>query len=239
MRIGAFSVQVPEGQETSGGFVRMQHNTRYTLKLGNHGSRRVDANVVIDGKFMGLFRLDPGTVFPLRRPSHDESFFTFMKRDSQEGGDAGLGGVSKNDLGLVIVTFKPEKDRPASSYKSISRSDDRFGYSKGNLSLDDMPERTSGGPPPVECRARGEEYTTGAVPMSRGFGFASPARPPRDVEAGGTGLTGHCDDKFINVPELDYDPTLELTIQLRLCADKAVRPLTEAPRGNPTPAAVE
>lgn len=250
MRIGSFSVQVPQGIEVGDGYVWMQHNTRYTIKMGNHGRRRVDAEVKVDGKFMGLFRIDPGAYLDLDRPEHDKSCFTFLKRDSQEGGDAGLHNVTKNDLGLIVVTFKPEKD--TLTERNIERVDDRLDYRKGNLSLNDLEEKTRGEPREItrytpggpggqtQCRARGGEYDdkSGTKGITRGFGFGA-GSPPAGVEAGGTGLTGRSNTNFISVPELDYDPTLELPITLRLVADKAVRPLTEAPRGNPTPVPVD
>lgn len=240
MRQGSFSVQVPQGQEVGGGYVRMQHATRYSIKIGNHGTRRADAEVKIDGKFMGLFRINAGCYVDLDRPAHDKSCFTFFKSSSEEAGDAGVASVGREDRGLVVVTFKPEK-----TVHSLLRSSTptEFGDDSGSWNRrrkgiggqsvgGDREMKTCGGAVPApECRAQPD------MGMSRSMGFDGTT--PTDVESGITGLTGRSDTDFVNVAELNYEPTLELPITLRLVADKAVRPLTEAPRGNPTPAAVE
>ena len=250
MRIGSFSVQVPQGVEVGDGYVRMKHNTRYSVKMGNHGSRRVDVDVKIDGKFMGLFRINPGCYFDLDRPSHDKSCFTFFKANSEEGSDAGAATVDREARGLIVVTFKPEKDQPPPvRTKGLTRSID-VGYQGDAVEMSRFvpggPGGQSVGGNAPECRARGGEYDQGTLGREektsggilRHLGHNKSA-PPTGVEAGITGLTGHSNTNFIEVPELDYDPTLELPITLRLVADKAVRPLTEAPRGNPAPAAVD
>lgn len=36
MRVGNFSLLIPEGRERDSGHVEMQHNTQYQLRLGNH-----------------------------------------------------------------------------------------------------------------------------------------------------------------------------------------------------------
>ncbi len=276
MRERDFSVQIPQGVEAGGGYVRMKHNTRYTVKMGNHSRRRVDAEVKIDGKFMGLFRLNPGCYVDLDRPSHDKSCFTFFSSSSNEAGDAGVSAVDREARGLVVVTFKPEKDVKGEileRIKSLERTRDvpdslkdmsKFSPPRHpdmgstdlyKATLDSDVEKTRfvrGGPGGQSaggqsagrqhtnsCRARGGEYESVTTKGIVSPGFTDHCTPPAGVESGITGLTGHSNTDFVSVPELDYDPTLELPITLRLVADKAVRPLTEAPRGNPTPAAVD
>jgi len=112
MRVGNFSVQVPEGKERESGHVLLDHNTQYVLRLGNHCyDRRCDAVVTIDGKDIGGYRINPGSSIVLERSSHDTGRFTFFRSDSAEAGQAGAGGVATQDRGLVRVVFKPERRR--------------------------------------------------------------------------------------------------------------------------------
>ena len=62
----------------------------------------------------------------------------------------------------------------------------------------------------------------------------------RGLSAGVTGLSGHSQQNFVTVTNLDYDPLQETVITLRLGVDAlAPRPLKPASRSNPTPQPVE
>jgi hypothetical protein len=110
MYLNNFSVRIPEGKETSGGYVDMQHNTQYRLVLRNSRSIRCDARVEVDGKHVGTWRIPANQSITLERPVHDESKFTFYKLGTSEGNQAQLNG-SNPSLGLVKVTFTPEVKR--------------------------------------------------------------------------------------------------------------------------------
>lgn len=107
MRIGNFSVLIPQGREHGSGHVGMTHGQVYGIRLGNHGNLRCDAVVEIDGKDCGTYRIDPHSDWTLERAHHDRGRFTFFKTDSVEASISV--GILKEDRGLVQVTFKPEK----------------------------------------------------------------------------------------------------------------------------------
>ena len=112
MRVNSFSVLVPEGRERDSGHVELNHNTVYSLKLGNHDSNRdCDALVRVDGKEVGGFRIRAGCTMVLERPGHDDGRFTFFEANSQQGTDAGAANVVTSDRGLIQVVFKPERKR--------------------------------------------------------------------------------------------------------------------------------
>ena len=132
MRVGSFSVLVSEGKERDSGHVQMVHGTSYQIKLGNHGSVKCDAEVSVDGKIVGNFRVNAFGYINLERPSHDTGRFTFFKADSAQGEDAGASEISSQEKGLISVTFRPEKNiRPTS-------------YGKHGA-MRSMAEKTSGG----------------------------------------------------------------------------------------------
>ncbi len=110
MRINEFEVNIHPGTETTDGYIEMYHNTQYTLALTNHKRVRCDAQVEIDGKPVGAWRIPAGQTIRLERPVHDTGRFTFYKMGTPEAAQAQL--QYHNKLGLVQVTFTPEKRRP-------------------------------------------------------------------------------------------------------------------------------
>ncbi len=200
MRVGSFSLLIPEGVERSNGYVGLAHATQYTVRLGNHGHRRCDAEVWVDGKPIGTYRVNAGCTVTLERAAHDAGRFTFFRAESAEGGAAGAAGVDAPARGLVQVIFRPERQA---------------------VRLNNVRARTCGGPGPQSVPKGVTEYEE---------------RTAGGLVPGVTGLTGHSNQAFVEVPDLDHDPAGEVTISLRLVADAGgVRELAPAPRANPVP----
>lgn len=211
MYYGKFSVRIPEGNEVADGYVKMAHGTQYRLVLRNSNDVRCDALVRIDGEEVGVFRINKYSSVTIERPSDDESRFTFFRANSREGRQGEL-DRGNPDLGLVSVTFKPEiRPRPV-VVRQRYISDEPF--VKGfTLSANDGVE---------------EVYSNS--------GFMNAYRSaPENVSAGGTALTGHSDQKFYSVRELDYDYDAFVTIHLRLVCDElaGIKPLGR--RSTPVP----
>lgn len=111
MFLNNFSVRIPQGIEQSGGYVELEHKTQYTLVLTNARPTRCDAEVEIDGKRVGVWRLQQQSSISLERPAHDSGRFTFYKVDTIEGKKAGLDAFDSH-TGLIKVTFTPEVETP-------------------------------------------------------------------------------------------------------------------------------
>lgn len=123
MYLNQFSVVIPEGNETSGGYIEMQHGKQYVVRLRNDRSVACDAHVEIDGKNVGTWRLQARQNATLEHPVHDQGRFTFYRLGSVEAEQAQLS--NSPNLGLVKVTFTPGyAPRPLStpmvSYSSYS-----------------------------------------------------------------------------------------------------------------------
>jgi len=99
-------------EETHGGYVLMAHGTKYAIFLRNSNSLRAEAEVSIDGEFVGTWRLNPYTPMKIERPPSSKKQFTFFAEKSKEARQAQLESVSPQDLGVVSVKFIPEK-RPS------------------------------------------------------------------------------------------------------------------------------
>ncbi len=219
MRVGNYSVMIPEGCERDSGHVELPHGATYQIRLMNHcHSRRCDAEVTVDGKSVGFFRVDQNGSIILERPLDDHGKFTFFKVDSQEGEQAGAAGISKDDRGLIQVVFKPEKARP----KSII---DAAVPTTGQMRLRSVRR----GPGGQSC---GGSYGNVETYGGQAMNFAP-------ASAGLTGLTGHSNQTFHHVANLDYDPDGAVTISIRLVCGTGVRPLVAVAKGNPIPSAVE
>ena len=107
MRLGNFSVEIPRGNYLDSGYVAMKHNTKYALRLCNFGDLHCDAEVEIDGKPVGAWRVPSNGRIVIERPVHDTGCFTFYKIGTGEAKKAEL--VCSEKLGLITVLFKPEK----------------------------------------------------------------------------------------------------------------------------------
>lgn len=223
MRVGNFTVLIPEGTEHGTGHVRIAHGTQYTIKLMNGDTyRRCDAVVKIDGKEIGGFQLGPlgglESWIVLERAPHDKGRFTAHAAGSEEGQAGGAAAVEKADRGVIEVTFLPEKKRVQQPVKKV------VDYAQQHLL------RSS--------RQYADEAVTNFDGSERSV---TPAgfKLERQTSAAVTTLTGSSDQEFLTVPPLDHDEALKTVITLRLVTEPAVRPLTAAPKGNPVPAPVE
>lgn len=91
------------------GYVYLHHGDIYAISLSNRTSENNDASVKIDGKEIGTWRIAANSSGTIERPAEDRGCFTFYEIDSIEALQTDLVSVPKEDLGLVQVTFVPEK----------------------------------------------------------------------------------------------------------------------------------
>lgn len=206
MRLGNFSVEIPQGEMLKSGYVAMRHDTKYTVVLSNSGDVRCDAEVEIDGKSVGIWRIQSHDSMVIERPVHDAGCFTFYKIGTREARKAAI--VRSDKLGLITVIFKPEiKSKPPYLDDDLDSS---FSVDKNDhfcLSYDD------------------EDV---------GLDFDDAPFAAEELEAGGTGLSGESKQEFRSVEPLDYDEAGFVQINLRLvCQTDEPRPLT--PVSTPVP----
>lgn len=137
MRVGNYSLVIPEGTEREAGYVALPHGTQYTIQLRNHsGYRRCDAAVTIDGKPIGTFRLGTFGGATLEKSPDEDGRFTFYASGSGDAAAAGEAAVSAEAKGLIQVRFVPETKVEAvsrgygASARSISKSMSFYGDEK-------------------------------------------------------------------------------------------------------------
>ncbi|XP_066282953.1 uncharacterized protein [Branchiostoma lanceolatum] len=90
-------------------FVEMDHGSSYRIRLTNTHPRPCDAQLAIDGKEVGTWRLDPRQEVELERPEDEQMCFTFFSTRMAPA-EAGI-RRGEEENGLVQVTFTPEKRR--------------------------------------------------------------------------------------------------------------------------------
>lgn len=224
MRIGSVSVIIPEGRERGGGYVELGDGQVYTLRLLNHYYRRAaDAQVSIDGKDLGTYRVDPAGGLILECSHLDSGRFTFCRAEGELGQQAGAAGVEDSAKGLLQVTFHIARKQPLPL--TTTGGITRVKRSKGLLTTPDT----------LYSQHSGELSTEPTVQTTTSYDGQEEYSKGR-VEAGVTGLTGTSGQNFVTVAELDYDPQEMTVISLRLVyCDRGVRPVAGVPRGNPVP----
>lgn len=106
-RLRDYSFTIPEGRETSDGYVELSHCAHYTLNLSNDSAQKCDVEVSIDGGRVGIWRIDARSSIRIERPVHDTGKFTFYRAGTVEGNKAGI--VVSDNTGLLRAIFKPER----------------------------------------------------------------------------------------------------------------------------------
>jgi hypothetical protein len=98
----------------------LKHGTEFGIELKNDSDSRCDAQIFVDGRSAGTFRLQPyGRTF-VERPVHADRKFTFLREESR---DALMAGVSPHqDNGIVKVIFTPELQNEYTYESSFNHS---------------------------------------------------------------------------------------------------------------------
>jgi hypothetical protein len=107
MKLNKFSVIIAEGKAAADGYIQMKHGTQYTVLLQNESNRRCDAEVYLDDRQVGIWRIDCYSTVTIERPVHDRGRFTFYQVDTPEAIQAGI--TENSSSGLIRVLFKPER----------------------------------------------------------------------------------------------------------------------------------
>lgn len=190
--------------EDEHGYVYLQHGDVYRIWLQNQTDEANDVIVEIDGKEVGVWRLALYQTATIEHPADDVGKFTFYEIGSSEAQKVGLGSIARSDLGLVKVTFIPEKIK----HPGIPAIDTTRSYSgaKGGGAM------------------KGGDWQESFSSGSRGGGQGVNLNT---CSAGGTGLSGRSDQQFGRARSIDRDYDRQVIINLRLVArpSDAPRPL--------------
>jgi len=217
MYINNFSARIPEGKETPGGYVEMEHDTQYTIVLRNNRNTKCEARVEIDGKHIGTFRINAYQNMRLERPAHDTGKLTFYKVGTSEAKKAGISESDPN-TGLVKVVFTPAKNW-FQSWSFTTSDCCQYDY--------DFNDDSSGNYRHLYNDSGSSYYISNTTSLTQMGSY----------EAGGTGLSGKSDQNFVQVPGLILDCSQQTTIHLRLVAKstQGPRPLTSYSTPVPPP----
>lgn len=165
MRVGNFSLMIPEGTERDSGHVEMAHGRQFTVLARSHVPHRCDAEVSIDGKEVGVFRLEGRGTLYLERPPNDQGRFTFYTAGSGEAEAAGEAKVKADDRGLVRVRFVPERPRPVVMRTTSFKLRTCAGPGGQSMSMfsSDAEEKTSGGITGLSGHSGQQFHTVGPI----------------------------------------------------------------------------
>ena len=202
IELNKFSVHIIGGNQLPGGYVEMSHDSVYKIQLRNGNFRRADAYISIDGKEVGAWRVNANSTIVLERPVDDNGKFTFYEISSYEAEQTGLQNITNFDLGLISVRFELEKAQPQAV---------RFARALGRTSVDSTFTTTSAESMSLFCM----DFQDSSL-------YASAS----SHSAGGTGLSGESNQRFVDVAGLEIDSSWTTTVNIRLVAKKkSIRPL--------------
>ena len=247
-RLNSFSIRIIGGEERDDGYVLIKHGHTYKIRMRNDRDVDCDVDLTIDGVDQGTFRISSHSSLLLERPANKKKYFTFFRLDSDEG-EAVKPETSSDEYGVISATFKPARKvlRPVRPVRPVppvepwkpfnpwrpDRPDwwgEEYGYSTFRQFSNTNIGGGSVGMSSVEPMGGSEHMLMSCSVEPTSYDAPSNVR---NLEAGVTGLTGHSDQSFYTVSELDYDMEQAVTIQLRLvCDERADRlePLTPVVR---------
>lgn len=180
--------------EDEQGYVHLRHGDIYEIALANDSREDCDVVIEINGKEIGTWRLDAYCKGLIERGVGDTGRLTFYEIGSSAARKVGLGSIARTDLGLVKITFIPEKV----NLREIPVVDTRY-YSGakggGGTKGGDWQESFSSG-----SRSGGQSVNLNTR------------------SAGGTGLSGRSDQQFGRARAIDRDNDRQVIINLRLVA---------------------
>lgn len=108
MRFEDYEVTIPQAVEDHG-YSILKDRQEYSIKITNYGRVRCNAKIQLDGKDIGTFRLEAGQSSNLEHPVQYQNRFVFCVEGTLKARIAGIGDVPPALLGLLKVTFLPEK----------------------------------------------------------------------------------------------------------------------------------
>lgn len=237
MHLNQFSLRIAGGHETSSGYVELRHGQQYRIVLRNDRSVPCDAEVLISGKSIGVFRLCAHAGLTLERMPDDDGCFTFCKVGTTEADACGI-DAGHPDIGLVQAVFTPQKaPLPITVIHEHHHHywpkpwQDRPWYT---ITWDGTNNPSTG---VYRCTtANAPDQNLAATLTTAAYEPGAKSMPcSAAYEAGDTVLSGHSDQQFVSVGALDLDYEQQTTISLRLVAGdvRQMRPLLT--RGNPVP----
>ena len=214
MFLNGFRVSVPESQEeTSDGYVVLRHNQNFSIRLHNshkfNGScKPADAEVYVQGKHVGTFRVPYGQTIIIERSVDDNGKFTAYRNGTYEAQLAEIDAGDPNN-GLIKVVWKPGyKYSRRTIYDDIINDNISISWSGlGTTDVNSTHYLDSG-----TCT----NCCTDTIGCST----------TRGLSGGGVGLSGHSDQTFSEVDSLTYDEP-ETTIFLRIAFRDEIRSIKQ------------
>lgn len=245
MRVGNYMVTIEGGREIGNGYIAVKDGAQYGLVIRNHDWKKCDAVLKIDGKEIETFRLDGHQSLRIEGPPSDpqRGKFTFYQGGSTAAALADESAVSKDDKGLVVVVFKPEKQPSPSLTTMLNESVTSRRWTKSAPIRPGLQSWMSGVPQNAAENIKDDGHMSmcaapaAGVNVSETFAAMEDERSTvlRGMKPGVTGLSGHTDQTWNKAPEIEHDDESKfVTFSVRLVvADESPRPL--AAKGYETP----
>ena len=257
----AYSVSIQNGRhfETSlGEYVEVRSGSTYGLTLSNQNNQRCNVDIEIDGHdiFPGSLMLRPKETCTLQRPSREKKKYKFFAiRDAPP--DSGINKWRNAKNGLIQITFTPERAdmkitcvAPGSGTQTLSCSteilDTEFIEIVSEIfNSAAVTVMLPGCKPLAKRRTKLVQYgvrdgsrvnvNVGGI-GGRNFSLAKASEKIKKIQdwrAGATTLEDESEQKFGTCRSYPTDPSLAVTLNLRLVARENEIPLPST--GNPTP----
>ena len=175
-------------------YFTMADKTEYKIELSNNRSVKADAHVWIDGKKVGVWRINSHSTISIERPSDVSKKFVLLKEGTSAARDSDI-MTGKSENGLVKVEFQPEKESCKGYFFESDCSEESLGFSTNNIQ-------------PMMKSCTNQMYCS------------APTNTNQNLSAAGTGLGSDSSQRFRSVePLYDIDTENITEIYARLVVD--------------------
>ena len=232
--LNGFSVSVPEAQEeTSENYIVLRHGQTFSLRLHNGHKENgkcipADAEIYVQGKYCGTFRVAAGQTVWLERPLNDAGKFTAYRNNTYEAKQAEIDPTSY-DNGLIKVVWKPGREqldfvrdvyKHVVDYPRIEWAQPYLNWNYYDPSTTTTDYQTFTDYNTTSCSTSCHTCTTTVNNATR----SCHSHSNDGLVGGGVGLSGHSNQSFNEVSPLDYTDQ-ETTIHIRIAFRDGPRPI--------------
>lgn len=209
-----FGVRV-EGATRHGedGYVRIGHGRTYTLVLSNHNLVPCDAQVWVDGKSMGTFRIGTMSSTRLEGPPDEGKRFTFYEAGTADAADADIRTGDRHN-GVIKVTFTPHARLRRYRGPQVDALLEAGSDMDGMVAQSSIAQASMAPFSARNCSSFGAE----SLGFAKGASWLGP-RLERGEREGATGLSGVSDQEFRTVGSVPLDYSGAQRIAFRLISD--------------------
>jgi len=197
-------------------YITLDHNSEYKIELCNYNNVKADANIKVDGRNVGKFRINANSSIIIERPVSIDKKFTFLRENSRKANRANI-EIGRDKNGLIEVIFYPEKSaQECMNLERIPYTNDK-GYNFNNRHLIDVIRHIGVNNVSSSLKNATHDISPNLGRLNENIMLYNNSFS--DFASGATALGSSSHQRFKNAKHIDVDKSNITIIKLRLIAN--------------------